>query len=146
MSAITETVRQNLAASEPELWNHLVHAGLTEKVLGLIENAYETGVDVAAVGATGDEDIEATLDRTCEAYALAYATFCAHMLRTTENLPPNYNTLEAQLCVAQKQAVPAFLRTFLAKLSEFGIKPIDRFAIQTAQEVPPVKAGGLILP
>jgi hypothetical protein len=145
--SVQDTIRENLMAAEPELWNELVLSGRTEKVVGLMLHAYETGLDVAAVGAGDSEDIEAVLDRTCNAFATAYATFCVHMMQTKgHEVPPEFHSVQGQLQAATLQAVPAFLRTLAEKLQERGVKPLDPHAIRVAQEVPPVKTGGLILP
>lgn len=144
--SIQDTIRKNLMETEPEFWNELVLSGRTEKVIGLMFNAYETGVDVAAVGASEGEGLEEVLNRTCTAFATAYATFCSHMMRTEgHTVPPEYNSIEGQIKAAQLQAIPAFFKTLVPKLVEVGFKPLDPNRIRVAQEVPQVRKE-LILP
>jgi hypothetical protein len=138
--SIRESILNNVREGDPDLWNTLVHHGLTEKIADLSIAAYETGVSAGTLGASPDEPMENVLTRTCDAFALAYAEFCVWQMKTLgDEIPPEYNSIQGQLEAAKRQALPNFLGNFVRHLAAFGVKPRTGPVIQVAQEVPPVQ-------
>lgn len=148
--SIRESILNNVREGDPDLWNTLVHNGLTEKIADLTIAAYDTGVSAGTLGASPDEPMESVLDRTCNAFALAYAEFCVWQMKELgDQVPPEYKSIQGQLEAAKQQALPNFLGKFVQHLIAFGVKPRTGPVIQIAQEVPqpvPPEARRLILP